>query len=175
MDYKETLLLPKTNFPMRGNLGVREQEFERTWEEEDLYKKNLEKNKGAKEFILHDGPPYANGEIHMGHALNKILKDFIIRYKTMKGFYAPYIPGWDTHGLPIETALQKKGVDRKKYSVAEFRKMCKTYALEQVELQKTSLNVRHLGEWDKPYIVFDKECVLITLKHKNGRKGLSKG
>lgn len=175
MDYKETLLLPKTNFPMRGNLGVREQEFERTWEEQDLYKKNLEKNKGAKEFILHDGPPYANGEIHMGHALNKILKDFIIRYKTMKGFYAPYIPGWDTHGLPIETALQKKGVDRKKYSVAEFREMCKTYALEQVELQKTQFKrLGILGEWDKPYITLDKEYVSDQIKvfSKMVEKGL---
>ncbi len=175
MDYKETLLLPKTNFPMSGNLGVREQEFERTGEEEDLYKKNLEKNKGAKEFILHDGPPYANGEIHMGHALNKILKDFIIRYKTMKGFYAPYIPGWDTHGLPIETALQKKGVDRKKYSVAEFREMCKTYALEQVELQKTQFKrLGILGEWDKPYITLDKEYVSDQIKvfSKMVEKGL---
>ena len=107
--------------------------------------------------------------------LKQNLKDFIIRYKTMKGFYAPYIPGWDTHGLPIETALQKKGVDRKKYSVAEFREMCKTYALEQVELQKTQFKrLGILGEWDKPYITLDKEYVSDQIKvfSKMVEKGL---
>ena len=105
MELKDTLLLPQTSFEMRGNLGVREVEFQAKWESMDLYNRVLNQNKGNTPFVLHDGPPYANGAIHIGHALNKILKDFVLRYKTMKGFYAPYIPGWDTHGLPIENKM----------------------------------------------------------------------
>ena len=136
-DFKDTLLMMKTDFPMRGNLGVNELPLQAKWEQMDLYNKVLEKNKGNKTFFLHDGPPYANGNIHVGHALNKILKDFLIRYKTMNGFYAPYVPGWDTHGLPIENALSKdKKVNRKAMSVSEFRNLCREYALNQVERQK---------------------------------------
>ena len=113
MNYKDTLLMPKTDFPMRGGLPNKEPQIQEKWDAEDQYQKALEKNKGNQSYILHDGPPYANGSLHMGHALNKIIKDFIVRYKTMQGFYAPYVPGWDTHGLPIEQALTKKGVDRK--------------------------------------------------------------
>lgn len=158
MDYKKTLLMPKTDFPMRGNLPNREPEMQKEWEEKRLYEKSLERTKGRPLFILHDGPPYANGDIHIGHAENKILKDIITRYKSMSGYHAPYVPGWDTHGLPIEQALAKKGIDRKKMSVAEFRQMCADYALEQIERQKSQfkrLGVR--GDWENPYMTLTKE------------------
>ncbi|MDY0295217.1 MAG: isoleucine--tRNA ligase [Acholeplasmataceae bacterium] len=158
MDYKDTLLMPKTEFQMRGNLGVREIEFQKRWDDMHLYDKVLNKNKDQKPFILHDGPPYANGDIHIGHALNKILKDFVLRYQTMKGHYVPYIPGWDTHGLPIETALTKKGVNRKEISLVEYRKLCKAYAEEQVNKQKTQFQrLGILGEWENPYITYTHE------------------
>ena len=157
MDYKETLLMPKTEFPMRGNLPKREPEIQKHWKEMNIYEKVQERTKGRPFFILHDGPPYANGDLHMGHALNKILKDIIVRHKSMTGYHAPYVPGWDTHGLPIEVALTKqKKVDRKKMSVAEFRELCKEYALEQIDNQRTQfkrLGVR--GDWDNPYITLD--------------------
>lgn len=108
MNYKDTLLMPKTDFPMRGGLPNKEPKIQEKWENEKVYEKVQEKNKDLPKFILHDGPPYANGDIHLGHAENKILKDIIVRYKSMNGFNAPYVPGWDTHGLPIETALAKK-------------------------------------------------------------------
>ncbi|SFP05274.1 isoleucine--tRNA ligase [Salibacterium halotolerans] len=159
MGYKETLLMPKTKFPMKGNLPNKEPERQRQWEEENMYEKVQERTKGRPLFVLHDGPPYANGDIHMGHALNKILKDIIVRYKSMNGYHAPYVPGWDTHGLPIETALTKnKKVDRKKMSTAEFRKACEDYALDQLDRQRSQfkrLGVR--GDWDNPYITLNKE------------------
>lgn len=158
MSYKETLLMPKTDFPMRGNLPNREPEIQKEWEEKKIYEKGLERTKGRTPFILHDGPPYANGDIHIGHAENKVLKDMITRYKSMSGYYAPYVPGWDTHGLPVEQALTKKGVDRKKMTVAEFRKLCAEYALEQLDRQRQQfkrLGVR--GDWDNPYITLTKE------------------
>ncbi|PLT34282.1 isoleucine--tRNA ligase [Bacillus sp. V5-8f] len=158
MEYKDTLLMPKTEFPMRGNLPKREPEIQEKWEETDIYNKVQEHTNGRPLFILHDGPPYANGDIHMGHALNKILKDFIVRYKSMSGFHAPYVPGWDTHGLPIETALTKKGVKRKEMSVAEFRKLCEEYAYEQINNQREQfkrLGVR--GDWENPYITLKPE------------------
>ena len=158
MDYKDTLSMPKTDFPMRGNLGVREIEFQKAWEDMDLYKKVLEKNKDNKPFILHDGPPYANGDIHIGHALNKVLKDFVLRYQTMKGNFVPYIPGWDTHGLPIETAVTKKGVNRKEMSLVDYRKVCYEYAMDQVERQKEQFKrLGILGDWDHPYITLTKD------------------
>lgn len=154
MDYKDTLLMPTTEFPMRGNLPKREPEMQKTWEEMDIYKKVQDRTKNRPMFVLHDGPPYANGDIHMGHALNKILKDFIVRFKSMSGYNAPYVPGWDTHGLPIETALTKSGkVNRKEMSVAAFRKLCEEYAYEQIARQKEQfkrLGVR--GDWENPYI-----------------------
>ncbi|TDM15030.1 isoleucine--tRNA ligase [Macrococcus bovicus] len=158
MDYKETLLMPKTDFPMRGGLPNKEPQIQEKWNEQDLYHKILEKNAGKPTYILHDGPPYANGQIHMGHALNKVIKDFITRYKAMTGFNAPYVPGWDTHGLPIEQALTKKGVNRKEMSVAEFRELCKQFALEQVELQKADFKRLGVnGDWDKPYITLQEK------------------
>jgi isoleucyl-tRNA synthetase len=153
MEYKDTLLMPKTEFPMRGNLPKREPEIQDQWEEMNIYKLVQEKTKDRPMFVLHDGPPYANGDIHMGHALNKVLKDFIVRFKSMSGYNAPYVPGWDTHGLPIEQALTNKGVKRKEMSIAEFRKLCEKYALEQIDNQRTQfkrLGVR--GDWDNPYI-----------------------
>ncbi len=158
MEYKNTLLMPKTEFPMRGNLPKREPEIQAKWEEMNIYQKVQERTKGRPMFVLHDGPPYANGDIHMGHALNKILKDFIVRYKSMSGFHAPYVPGWDTHGLPIEQALTNKGVNRKEMSIAEFRKLCTEYAYEQIESQRTQfkrLGVR--GDWENPYITLKPE------------------
>ncbi|MCL2521968.1 MAG: isoleucine--tRNA ligase [Erysipelotrichales bacterium] len=157
-DYKDTLLMPKTNFEMRGNLGVREPLFQKRWQELDLYNKVIEKNKNNKPYLLHDGPPYANGSIHTGHLLNKTLKDFVIRYKNMNGFCARYLPGFDTHGLPIETALAKKGVNRKEKTIPEFRKLCQEYAKAQVELQTEQFKrLGSLGEYDKPYITYNKE------------------
>ena len=141
MEYKDTLLMPKTDFPMRGNLPVKEPEIQEKWAEMDIYKKVQERTTGRPFFVLHDGPPYANGDLHMGHALNKVLKDMIVRHKSMTGFHAPYVPGWDTHGLPIEQALTNKGVKRKEMSVAEFRKLCEEYAYGQINNQRTNLNV----------------------------------
>ena len=156
MEYKNTLLMPKTEFPMRGNLPKREPAMQEKWAEMNIYEKVQEHTKGRPLFVLHDGPPYANGDIHMGHALNKVLKDFIVRYKSMTGFCAPYVPGWDTHGLPIEQALTNKGVKRKEMTVAEFRKLCAEYAYEQVERQREQfkrLGVR--ADWDNPYITLE--------------------
>ncbi|MER2059199.1 MAG: isoleucine--tRNA ligase, partial [Niallia sp.] len=153
MEYKDTLLMPKTAFPMRGNLPNREPDMQAKWKEMNIYEKVQNRTKGRPMFVLHDGPPYANGDIHIGHALNKILKDFIVRYKSMTGFQAPYVPGWDTHGLPIEQALTNKGVKRKEMTIAEFRKLCEEYALEQIDSQREQfkrLGVR--GDWENPYI-----------------------
>ncbi|CEG26750.1 isoleucyl-tRNA synthetase [Bacillus sp. B-jedd] len=158
MDYKDTLLMPKTDFPMRGNLPKREPEIQAKWEEKDIYKMVQERTKGRPVYVLHDGPPYANGDIHMGHALNKILKDFIVRHKSMTGYQAPYVPGWDTHGLPIEQALANKGVKRKEMTTAEFRQLCTEYALGQIDSQRTQfkrLGVR--GDWENPYITLKPE------------------
>jgi isoleucyl-tRNA synthetase len=145
--------MPKTEFPMRGGLPNREPAMQEKWNEMKLYEKVLDRTKDRPSFILHDGPPYANGDLHMGHALNKVLKDMIVRHKSMTGYYAPYVPGWDTHGLPIEQALANKGVNRKEMTVAEFRNLCETYAYEQIDRQRNQfkrLGVR--GDWENPYI-----------------------
>ncbi|MFD3448063.1 isoleucine--tRNA ligase [Microbacteriaceae bacterium 4G12] len=158
MEYKDTLLMPKTEFPMRGNLPKREPDMQTKWTEMSIYEKVQEHTKERPLFVLHDGPPYANGDIHMGHALNKVLKDFIVRFKSMSGYQAPYVPGWDTHGLPIEQALTNKGVNRKEMTVAEFRKLCEEYAYEQVDRQREQflrLGVR--GDWYNPYITLKPE------------------
>ncbi|GIP36407.1 isoleucine--tRNA ligase [Paenibacillus sp. J2TS4] len=159
MDYGKTLNLPKTDFPMRGNLPQAEPKVQQWWDEIDIYTKVQEQAKGKPKFILHDGPPYANGDIHIGHALNKILKDIIVRYKSLRGFDAPYVPGWDTHGLPIEQAIANSGkADRKKMTVAEFREACKEYALSWVDKQRAQfkrLGVR--GDWSHPYITLQPE------------------
>lgn len=166
MEYKETLLLPKTKFPMRGNLPNKEPLRRQKWDDMKLYEKQLERTKGRPLFILHDGPPYANGDLHIGHALNQILKDFIVRYKSMSGFHAPYIPGWDTHGLPIETALTKnKKIDRKKMSVAEFRQKCAEYALDQVNRQREQRKqLGATGDWENPYLTLKNEYEAAQIK-----------
>jgi len=159
VDYNKTLNLPKTDFPMKANLPVREPEILKKWEEMDIYRRVLEKNKGKEKYILHDGPPYANGDIHIGTAMNKILKDIIVKYKTMRGYDSPYVPGWDTHGLPIEQQVIKiLGVKRHEMDPVEFRKVCKDFAFSQIERQRQQfkrLGVR--GDWEKPYLTLDPE------------------
>ena len=156
VELKDTLLMPKTDFPMRGNLPNKEPEFLKRWEEMDLYRKVLEKNAGKPSYVLHDGPPYANGNIHIGHALNKILKDFIVKYKNMNGFVSNYVPGWDTHGLPIEQVLVNNGVDRKSMPATKFRNKCKDYALKQVDKQRADFKkLGVIGDWENPYLTLD--------------------
>ncbi len=123
MEYKTTLNLPKTDFPMKGDLPKREPEFLKAWQEQDIYSLIRKKSQGQPKYVLHDGPPYANGNIHIGHALNKSLKDFVVKYKTMRGFDSPYVPGWDCHGLPVEHALFKElKINSYQMDLLEFRK-----------------------------------------------------
>lgn len=154
VDYSKTLNLPKTEFPMRGNLPTREPEIQARWEEINIYEKVQARTKGRPTFILHDGPPYANGDIHIGHALNKVIKDLIVRYKSMAGFHSPYVPGWDTHGLPIEQAIiNAQGLDRRSIEVNDFRKRCEEYAWSYIDKQRAGfkrLGVR--GDWENPYV-----------------------
>ena len=158
MRIKDTLNLGKTKFKMRGNLPVREAQWQKEWEENDLYEQRLKLNEGHPRFDLHDGPPFANGNIHMGHALNKISKDIIVRYKNMNGYYAPYVPGWDTHGLPVEQQLAKKGVDRKTMDRAKYRELCRQYAEEQIQKQMTDFKrLGVMADWDHPYITLQPE------------------
>lgn len=159
MDYNQTLNLPKTDFPMRGNLPKREPETLEKWENERLYYKMIEKNQGKPLYVLHDGPPYANGEIHLGTALNKTLKDFIIKYKNMSGFCAPYVPGWDTHGLPIELkAMKSIGVENGAIPPVELRKHCHDFALTHVKNQmKQFKRLGTLGDYDDPYLTLKPE------------------
>jgi isoleucyl-tRNA synthetase len=154
MDYKSTLNLPNTAFPMKGNLAQREPERLRLWQEANLYHAIRKAVHGRPKFILHDGPPYANGEIHIGHAVNKVLKDFIIKSKTLSGFDAPYVPGWDCHGLPIELQVEKKvGKAGVKVTPDVFRKACREYAGKQVAIQKEAfIRLGVLGDWEKPYL-----------------------
>ena len=168
-DYKDTLYMGKTSFEMRGNLNNKEPQIQKKWKDMDLYNKVIRKNEGKREYTLHDGPPYANGDIHLGHALNKILKDFVVRYHNMNGYKSVYIPGWDTHGLPIENALQKAGVSRKDKPLAEFRKLCEEYAYKQVERQKVGFErLGVLGDFDNPYITlqhdFERDQILVFAK-----------
>ena len=160
MDYNQTLNLPKTDFPMRAALPQREPEFLKAWEENDQYRQLMQHNEGKPLFVLHDGPPYANGDIHIGHAMNKTLKDFIVRYKNMTGFQSPYVPGWDTHGLPTELKARKQagigaGSD---ISDLELRKICRETALSYVDIQRESFKrLGVIGEWDHPYITLTKD------------------
>ncbi|MBS5111200.1 MAG: isoleucine--tRNA ligase [Coprobacillus cateniformis] len=153
MNYKDTLLMPKTEFEMRGNLPKKEPGYVARWQDAHMYEKVIQQNEGKDDFVFHDGPPYANGNMHVGHMLNKIIKDVICRYKNMEGYYTPFIPGWDTHGLPIENAIQKLGVNRKELSTAEFRKKCYEYALEQVAKQKEQcIRVGTFADYAHPYL-----------------------
>ncbi len=164
-DYKDTLNLPKTGFPMKANLANREPNMLKEWYAKDLYGKIREAKKGKKSFILHDGPPYANGDIHIGHSVNKILKDIIIKAKTLSDFDSPYIPGWDCHGLPIELKVEQKvGKPGQKISAAEFRQKCREYAARQVDGQRKDFKrLGVLGDWDNPYLTmsFDTEANII--------------
>ncbi len=156
-NYKDTLNLPQTDFAMRGNLAKREPEMLKQWEKSGLYEEIRAVSQGRPKFILHDGPPYANGDIHIGHAVNKVLKDIIVKSKTLSGFDAPYVPGWDCHGLPIELQVEKKtgkvGID---IDAAGFRQACRTYARQQVERQRNDFKrLGVLGDWDAPYLTMD--------------------
>ncbi|MGN1284843.1 MAG: class I tRNA ligase family protein, partial [Candidatus Limosilactobacillus intestinavium] len=165
MRVKDTLNLGKTKFPMRGHLPEKEGQREQLWEENKVYEQRQKLNEGKPTFVLHDGPPYANGNIHIGHAMNKISKDFIVRYKSMTGYRSPYVPGWDTHGLPIEHQLTKSGYDRKKMTTSEFRDLCRNYAMEQVHKQMDGF--KRLGvsaDWDHPYLTLDKEFEAAQIK-----------
>ncbi|HHE3464156.1 TPA: isoleucine--tRNA ligase [Pasteurella multocida] len=157
VDYKNTLNLPETGFPMRGDLAKREPNMLKSWYEKDLYQKIRQASKGKKSFILHDGPPYANGTIHIGHAVNKILKDIIVKSKTALGYDSPYIPGWDCHGLPIELKVEGLvGKPNQNISAAQFREACRQYAAEQVEGQKKDfIRLGVLGDWDNPYLTMN--------------------
>ena len=180
-DYNATLNLPKTDFPMRAGLPKREPEMLKRWEEEHLYEEMLKKNEGKPRFSLHDGPPFSNGNIHMGHALNKSIKDFIVRSYAMRGYYTPYIPGWDNHGMPIESAIIKEQkLNHKAMSVADFRSACEAYALKYVGIQREGFKrLGVVGDWEHPYLTMDKgfeadEIRIFGRMYRNGHiyKGL---
>jgi isoleucyl-tRNA synthetase len=180
MDYKKTLNLPNTAFPMKGNLAQREPEQLKKWQQLELYKKIRANRAGKPLFVLHDGPPYANGEIHIGHAVNKVLKDIIIKAKTLSGFDAPYIPGWDCHGLPIELQVEKKvGKAGVKVSPAIFRKACREYAGKQVSLQKEAfVRLGIFGDWEQPYLTMDfkfEADIVRSLGRINAKGHITKG
>ena len=152
MDYKDTINLPKTSFAMKANLANREPVMVKAWEDAGLYQKIQGHTAGRPVWILHDGPPYANGDIHMGHAVNKILKDMVIKSRLMAGFHSPYVPGWDCHGLPIELQVEKKvGKVGHKVDAATFRQKCRDYAERQIDLQRTGFRrMGVLGDWFNP-------------------------
>src|SRR3954467_8979100 len=156
-DYKQTLNLPDTPFPMRADLARREPAMLQRWRELRLYERIREASRGRPRFVLHDGPPYANGDIHIGHAVNKILKDIIVKSKSLSGFDAPYVPGWDCHGMPIEVQIEKKY--GKNLPPEETQRLCRAYATEQIERQKKDFErLGVLGDWDNPYL---------TMAHRN--------
>lgn len=175
MEYKKTLNLPHTDFPMRANLPKREPELLDFWEEIGLYDQICEKSRGKPKFILHDGPPYANGNLHLGHVLNKVLKDIIIRYHVMAGYDAPYVPGWDTHGLPIEQQVIKTmKVDRHQMDAVKFRRLCRDYALKYVDIQREEFQrLGVIGDWQDPYLTLKPayESVQIGVFGKMAEKG----
>ena len=173
MNYKETLLMNKSGFEMKGNLNQKEPVLVKKWQEDELY--NLMNEGKVNEFALHDGPPYANGNMHCGHMLNRILKDFVVRYKNMQGFKTPFVFGWDTHGLPIENMVTKSGVNRKTTPIVEFRKKCEEYALKQVANQKEQIRRLGLvGDFDHPYLTLQKEYEAMQIQafSKMALKGL---
>lgn len=179
-DYKNTLNLPETEFPMRGDLAKREPAMLQNWYDQDLYHKIRQAKKGNALFILHDGPPYANGKLHLGHAVNKILKDIIVKSKTLAGYDSPYVPGWDCHGLPIELKVEEKvGKAGDKVSMAEFRKICRHYAAEQIEGQKRDfIRFGVIGDWANPYRTMDYSTeanIIRTLAQVIERGHLHKG
>lgn len=174
MKMKETLQIGKTKFPMRAGLPNREPEWQKDWEENQLYQQRLKLNEGHEKFILHDGPPYANGNIHLGHSLNKISKDIILRFKAMSGYETPFIPGWDTHGLPIETVLAKKGIKRKEMPMTEYLDKCHDYAMSQVNKQRDDFKrLGILADWEHPYLTLqpEYEAAQIRVFGKMAEKG----
>ena len=166
-DVKSTLNLPQTSFSMKAKLAQKEPEILKKWETINLYRKILKKREKAPTFILHDGPPYANGRIHLGTALNKILKDFIVKTKTMQGFLSPYVPGWDCHGLPIEIKVdQLLGAKKTKRSITQVREECREYALKFIDIQREEfVRLGVFGEWHKPYLTMNPEYEADVLKH----------
>ena len=157
-EYKDTMNLPKTEFPMRAGLPKREPDMLRAWYDMDLYREMVKRNEGKPDFVLHDGPPFSNGELHMGHALNKCLKDFINRYKSMAGYRVTYTPGWDNHGMPIESAIIKEQkLNHKAMSVADFRSACEAYANKYIDRQREGFKrLGVIGDWDHPYTTMNK-------------------
>jgi len=175
MKLKDTLLMPKTTFEMRGNLNKKEPLYVKNWQKEDLYALMREKNLGRTPYVLHDGPPYANGNIHCGHMLNRILKDFVVRFKNMQGYDTPFRLGWDTHGLPIENQITKSGINRKEMSVPDFRKLCEDYARKQVASQKEQIRrLGIVGDYDNPYMTLtsDYEASQLEVFKNMALKGL---
>ena len=176
MDYNKTVHLPQTDFPMRAGLPKREPELMNPEWTKVTYKKLMDKNAGKPKFVLHDGPPYANGNIHIGTAMNKILKDIIVKYKNMTGYQAPYVPGWDTHGLPIETAVLKdKSVKREEMTISEFRNKCREFATQYIgRMTEQFQRLGVIGEWENPYITLlpEFEARQIEVFGKMAEKGL---
>jgi len=159
VDLKKTVHLPKTGFPMKANLGQLEPRLLKQWDDAGLYQRIREARKGRPTYILHDGPPYANGNIHLGHALNKLLKDFIVKIKTMEGYDSPYVPGWDCHGLPIEIKVDNElGSKKASMTAVEIRAACRKYAQKYVELQKRDfIRLGVLGRWEDPYLTMSAQ------------------
>jgi isoleucyl-tRNA synthetase len=177
-DYKDTVFLPKTDFPMKAGLAQKEPAILARWAEQKLYERLREARAGQERFILHDGPPYANGDIHMGHAMNKILKDIVVRSASLRGYDAPYIPGWDCHGLPIEWKIEeeyrKKKLDKDEVPVAQFRAECRAYADKWVGVQRTQFQrLGIMGEWDDPYLTmrYDSEAAIVAELIKFAQSG----
>jgi len=175
IDYKNTLNLPNTAFPMKANLAQKEPFFLERWEKNKIYSKLRQKYLGAKKYILHDGPPYANGHIHIGTSLNKILKDIVVKIKAMEGYDAVYVPGWDCHGLPIEHEVDKSlGKKKGTLSVVEIRKMCQEYAMRFVNIQREEFKrLGILSDWDNPYLTMSPEYGAVIIRElgkffKNG-------
>ncbi|HCW79906.1 MAG TPA: isoleucine--tRNA ligase, partial [Ruminococcaceae bacterium] len=177
MDYKSTLNLPKISFPMQAHLPAREPEMLKSWQENKLYENLMKKNEGRPLYVLHDGPPYANGDIHLGTALNKVLKDIIVRYRNMTGYKAPYVPGWDTHGLPTELKARKKaGVGNSTtISDVELRKICREFALKYINDQRNEfMRLGGIGDWSNPYVTLthDFEAKQVEIFSDMVQKGL---
>ena len=163
--YKDTLNLPHTSFPMKASLSAREPHMLQQWQQKNLYQQIRKVTEGRKKFILHDGPPYANGAIHIGHAVNKVLKDIIIKSKVLSGFDAPFVPGWDCHGLPIELQVEKKvGKAPTKISYQDFRTKCREYAARQVDIQKQDfMRLGVVADWDNPYLTMNPHTEAATV------------
>ena len=175
MKLKDTLLMPKTTFEMRGNLNIKEPVYVKNWQEQDLYQMMRDHNRGHQSYVLHDGPPYANGNMHCGHMLNRVLKDFVVRFKNMQGYDTPFRLGWDTHGLPIENQITKSGINRKAMSIPDFRQLCEDYARAQVALQKEQIRrLGVVGDYDDPYMTLtsDYEASQLEVFKAMALKGL---